>query len=194
MRDSCKPAPKTDAPWGSFNVPSQQQSTASAAFVNFGPPRMREPVKPTNNDVISLHSRFEGRSTAQDAFTSQGTIMMRESCKPANEWQTVNWMQPLSTTAGSHFVNYHNVQKAQPFKPKREPPPPTRFDTRSTQQDAFPSRSFAYVPPKPFYPKEQARQDVPFDHTSTSRAAYIPHKVQKYVPAKKPQPSMQFSD
>lgn len=194
VRDSCKPPPKTEAPWGSFDVPQTQTSTASAAYITYGPPKMREPVRPTGNHVMGQPTRFEGRSTAQDAYANHGTYMMRTSCKPANDWKTVDWMQPLSTTARAHFVDYQNIQRVQPFRPKREPPPDTKFDTRSTQQDAFPNRNIFTKPPEPFRPKEQERVDVKFDHTSTSRAAYVQHQVKPYVPAKKHESTMTFSE
>jgi len=190
---SFKPKPKTEPPWGSFDVPTTQTSTYNAAFVSFGPPRQREKIVPKPLwEAGKDNTRFDARSTAQDAFIGHGGGP-RISCKPANNWETTAWMQPLSTTAGSHFIPYYGAVKREAIRPVPKERDASRFDTRSTAQDAYPAFASNVRPPKPFYPKEQDRVDMPFDHTSTSRAAFISHPVAPFVAAKKPKGAMDAS-
>lgn len=83
-----------------------------------------------------------------------------------------------------------NVQRTAPFRPKLAERDQSRFETRSTQQDAFMPFPDSVRPPMPFIPKEADRTNTRFDHTSTSRAAYIEHPYIPYLKAKKPTAAM----
>ena len=183
---SCKPKSSTEAPWGSFDVPQTLTSTYASAYIDAGMCRPREKIIPKPAHEWGHDLKFEGRSTAQDAYTNHNSYMMRPSCKPEPKVVATPWMTPLTTTAGSHFTAYSGTARTVPFRPKASTVDlEVKFETRSTQQDAYPAMGYVR-PPKPFLPKEQPRDNLPFEHTSTSRAAYIPHEVMPYVKARKP--------
>jgi len=187
---TCKPPANTEAPWGSFDVPMTNTSTYSAAFSLSHTPAPAKLIKPKSSQ-FELGVPFQGRSTAQDAF--QGINGgPRQSCKPKNVFASVPWQQPLTTTSSAAFVSF-GAAKREPIRPtnNRGVEKGTKFDTRSTMQDAY-AAHLTHRPSKPFIPKEAERFHERFDHTSTSRAAYVAHLVQPYVPAKKPKGSMDY--
>ena len=88
------------------------------------------------------------------------------------------------------FIPHYGIVKREAIRPKRTIHEDTPFDTRSTSQDSFQPFPTWYRPMKPIYPPERPRDESRFEHTSTSRAAYIAHPYIPYVQAQKPVPSM----
>jgi hypothetical protein len=192
MRESCKPVMRTEAPWGgTTDKPIAYQSTYASAFTDtFGIPPV-QPIRPTPQHQWDLNAKFEGRSTHQDSYQELHSGGPRESCRPIREYAPVQWGFIPSTTARSSYMPHYGVPRREAIRPARRAPDESRFDTRSTAQDAFLPFPTGYRPVKPFYPTTSTQRDTAkFEHTSTSRAAYIAHRVMPYVAAQKPKPSM----
>lgn len=171
MRESYKPKPKTEAPWAGGDASVTLTTTHATSYANFGSPQRRQPIRPKpQHDWTS--SAFEGRSTHQDSFT--GTYLPpRQSYKPQREYSPERWEMVLTTTAASSYLPHYGNTKREACRPKRTALDTSKFDTRSTSQDAFLGPPQGYRPVAPFYPKEKAREDAPFENTTTSRSAYV---------------------
>ena len=187
---ACAPPKTTTAPWGSFDVASTNQSTYMAAYVNYPHYRPVANIRPRPQHDWST-AKFEGSSTTADSYRSYMQPPPPKSCKPVQDYTAEKWHSALTTTHRSHFVQFPGYERQSPFKPARKPTDPSKFDTRSTQQDAYPAFNLAfYAKREPIYPKEAPREDYKFDHVSTYDSAYVKYAVSPYRPAPKPRPTM----
>lgn len=115
----------------------------------------------------------------------------RQSCKPIREYEPINWPSKPVTTNKAMFIPHYGLEaKRSPFRPKPKEVDGSSFDTRSTQQDSFLPFPKNYAPRTSIYPAEKPYEYAPFEHTSTSRSAYVAHMVAPFVAAKKPPPQM----
>lgn len=171
MRESYKPKPKTEAPWAGSDVAVTLTTTHATSYANYGSPQRTQPIRPKpQHDWTS--SAFEGRSTHQDSYT--GTYLPpRESYKPRREYSPERWEMKLTTTSHSSYLPNYGNTKREACRPKRTPLDMSKFDTRSTAQDAFMGPPPGYRPVAAFYPKEKERENAPFENTTTSRSAYV---------------------
>ena len=191
MRTSCKPPQTTEAPWavlnpGSISSPLTTYASAYNSPVICAPPT---PIRPKEQHPWKTAAKFDTRSTSQDAYHGTGGGP-RSSCKPQREYEPVNWPSKPVTTNNAMFIPHYGLAaKREPFRPKLKEVDGSKFETRSTQQDSYQSVP-GHTPRGSIYPKEKPYEYTKFDHTSTSRAAYISHKVSPFVPPKKPKASM----
>ena len=191
MRESCKPAPSTNAPWASFDgyAKDNYSSTYASAYIQMGVPKQAQAIRPKAQHPWTSDAKFDTRSTAQDAFLDMKG-KPRESCKPIREYEPIQWSAALTTTAGASYIPYYKPVRREPFRPARREVDGSKFDTRSTSQDSYNPFPSGYRPVRPIYPKEPPREDTKFENTTTSRSSYVAHSVQPYVPAAKPKPTM----
>ena len=199
MRESCKPPPTTSAPWGSFDVAQTYQSTYGSQFVSaptgWAPPQ--KIVRKSQHDFSGLEP-FQGQSTAAAAYMMTGKHVPRAPIRPTpNLSKEAAWMGPLTTTSKSMFVHYPNPVRVTAFRPKPQDRADGKMELTTTQATSylkFDERFSKDAVRVPFRPKEQERVHENFIHTSTSRAAYVPHMVTPYSPAKKPKNAMGAGD
>ena len=191
MRESCKPKPKTTAPWAVMDEsgPYSPVTTYGSAYVKpigWVPP---SPIRPSPQHPWSNNAKFDTRSTSQDSFTGMYAQPV-QSFKPHREYDGgTPWPnKPATTNMGA--IPHYGVAKRDPHRPAPKPIDGSKFDTRSTNQDAFCAWPSNYRPRPAIYPNQQKYEYIKFDHTSTARAAYVAHQVQPYVPAEKPKPTL----
>ena len=165
------------------------QTTYSSAYLGAGDHRPPVPIRPKEQHPWTSTAKFNTRSTAQDSFAGIGSPP-RDSCKPIREYEPINWPSKPVTTNKAMFIPHYGLEaKRSPFRPKAKEVDGSKFETRSTQQDSYQAVP-GHTPRGSIYPKEKPYEYMKFDHTSTSRAAYISHKVSPFVPPKKPKASM----
>lgn len=189
QQQSCKPTPKTEAPWASASDAAMPfgSSTHQAQFVWFPSAyRQAAAIKPKSQHDWSVpNEEYAPRSTSQDSFMDLGGGP-RESLAPKREFKAEPWGITLCSTSQAQFIPHYGIVKREAIRPKRAALDTSPFDTRSTAQDAYMPFPSSYKPRAPIYPMEAVREAATFDHTSTSRAAYVHHYTAPYVPAKKP--------
>ena len=166
------------------------QTTYSSAYLGAGDHRPPVPIRPKEQHPWTSTAKFNTRSTAQDSFAGIGSPP-RDSCKPIREYEPINWPSKPVTTNKAMFIPHYGLEaKRSPFRPKAREVDGSKFETRSTAQDSFLNFPASYKPRGCIYPSERPYEYSKFDHTSTSRAAFIAHPTMPYVAAKKPVPSM----
>jgi hypothetical protein len=190
---SCKPASRTEPPWGTYDIPSDRKSTYSQAFLGVNIPitNRAKPIIPVSQHPWTSEAKFSTKSTTQDAYQNMGGGP-QASFKPKLVFQPTAPLQPYTTTNRAQFVP-HDTQSARrlPFVPARRDVDGSKFDTTSTQQDAYKSHvTTGYRPRRPIYPVQRVSTPTTFENTSTSRASYTQHVLTPYAAAKKPPGAM----
>ena len=127
---------------------------------------------------------------APSADARMHPAMMQQQFQFAQMQQMMEWGMKLESTSRSQFIPHYGVVKREAIRPKRTIQDPSTFDTRSTTQDSYVPFPSSYRPSQPIYPPERPRDKSKFEHTSTSRAAYVQHAYIPYVQAVRPSPSM----
>jgi hypothetical protein len=177
MRESCAPPRTTEAPYPKGDT-SLQMSTYTSSYGSLK--AWHAPPKPFRQ--IPQHSwgasdaKFTYKSTSQEAFQGLQGAGRRSSCAPPREYAPMKFDVRPMTTNEQMFQHHFSVQKRESFRPKRPEVEKTKFETRSTAQDAFPAH-YGFVAAKPIYPAEKPRELVPLQTETTSRSFFIAHKV-----------------
>jgi len=194
-----KTKPRTEAPFVTDDAIDSFVSTYQTHFAQLSHhvPMPREQTKPAMAYPWKEAAMGGGnlpRSTSQDSFMMPGRFRQLPSFKPHRQWETVKDAQPLTTTAGAHFIAHPHAQR-KPIIPQSRPLDNSKFDTRPTTLDAY--KSFPIAPQRvlPIYPNQNGPPigggDGKTPYETTSRNSFVPHSVQPYVAAKKPLPSME---
>ena len=161
-----KTKPREPAPWGGGDE-SAPGSTYSAQFQSW-PTAKRESFKP--NRVYNPNDRtiFNTRSTQEDSFIPPPSYYRpKTSFKPPPKFESVDWQQPITTTAQSTFIRYHGVQKTQCIYPKRAEKEDFQFSSHSTSQDSYQPIPHGYKPREPIYPSKIS-QVTPGNHAPSN--------------------------
>lgn len=151
------------SPWGDDpgqTVPTSSysqhyQKWPSTRMPNFKPQRVFDP----KDRMV-----FNTRSTQQDSFQAPIGHKQIASFKPEPKYQSVDWQQPITTTAQSTYIRYENVKRTVACRPKQQERDTTsRFTAHSTSQDSYQPIPSGYKPVPPFYPSSDS-QVAPAQH------------------------------
>jgi hypothetical protein len=176
--------------WEPQKMQMDQSSTYAAAYKAW--PIVRNPPKIPKNERVIEDAPFDTRSTMQDSYQNWRGRHQSKSCKPTLTFESVNWMQPISTTHRDAFQQWPSV-KQRNFKPAPKPLETGDAETgRSTMQDSY-QMIRHFVPTKSCAPEERPLDKTLFDGTTTSRAAYLPWPVQAKYHHKRAEPQHDFS-
>ena len=150
--------------------------------------------KPKDNRDAADDAPFDTRSTMQDSFQNWRGNHASRSCRPTTSYEPTEWGAPISTTHREAFQKW-GVAPRTSFKPK--PNDDLRLDAepfgRSTMQDSY-QQIRGFRPTVSAQPKEKPLEYMPFDGTTTSRAAYQPWPVQPRHQRKVPAPQVTMSN
>ena len=168
-----KQKPREPAPWGNPGGPEVAIATSSYSQHYQKWPSSRMPnFKPKVQYNPDDRTPFNTKSTAQDAFQPPIGHKQIPSFKPAPKYQSVDWQQPITTTAQSTFIRYGNVPKTVACRPKQQEQATHKFTGRSTQQDSFQSIPTGYKPVQPFYPSSDSQVAPAAHHPSNFQTTF----------------------
>ena len=173
-------------PWTPAKVMLDHTSTYSAHYRAWPVQRPKLHGRPKDTRPPSAGT-FDARSTMQDSYQAPLGARPNRSFRPQSAYTPTDWMQPLSTTHRDAFQNWPIIPRAG-FKPKDRGTSQVdgEFPTgRTTSQDAYPAPVMP-VRTKSCRPSEKPLHPMPFDGTTTSRAAFLewpmPPKFHRKVP------------
>ncbi len=171
-------------PWEPAKLVQDTQSTYSSHYRAWPVQRQGRAQRPKDARPPSAGA-FDTRSTAQDSFQSFAGHRPPKSFRPQSAYTPTTWMQPLSTTHREAFQQWRPMPR-QGFKPKeRQRDADGDYTTgRTTSQDAYPAHMAVMT--RSCKPTEKVLDPMPFDGTTTSRAAFLqwpmPPKYERKVP------------
>lgn len=188
-----KQKPREPAPWGNPGGPENSVPTSSYSQHYQKWPSSRMPsFKPKVQYNPADRTPFSTKSTQQDSFQPPIGHKQIASFKPKPNYQSVDWQQPITTTAQSTYIRYDNVPKTVACRPKGQEHAAHKFSGHSTQQDSFQPIPTGYKPVMPFYPSTDSQVNPENHHPSnfqtTFQASYMAHQVKPYQKAAKPVP------
>jgi hypothetical protein len=189
---------RAPAPWGDNEGQVNWGTTTSAAY-QANRQRPPAPIRPARDNGILMHaggsSSGKPESTAQVSFMAPpANFAQLPSCKPKNTFQPEPWTAPLEVSSRVHYPSHAGVARTLPILPKSSRPVDnSKFAARATSQDSYQDFPPTYVRTQPIYPSRNLMNlgnDESGSYESTAKASYRAHAVQRYVPAKRPPPTL----